>query len=91
MKEKEREEDGEMMIRLSSRKSGWCVALVAMKGLLQCISRRDMVLPSRMTCKILASTRSGDLIPGLLDLGRASFDFEAVSLFPDAVYEGEGE
>ena len=44
-----------------------------------------------MTSKIFTSTRSGDLIFGLLDLGRASFDLEAVSLFLDGVYEGGGE
>ena len=61
------------------------------KGLLQCISRRDRVLPSRMTGMIFASTRSGDLVSGLPNLGRASSDLEAVSLFPGGVYEGGEE
>jgi len=46
-----------------------------------------MVISSRMTGKILASTGSGDLISKLLDFGRASFDLEVVSLFPDGVYK----
>ena len=55
------------------------------------ISRRDRVPQSRMTNKILVSTGSGDLISKLLDLEQASLDLEAVSLFPDGVYErGEG-
>ena len=62
-----------------------------MKGLLRRISRRDKVLPSRMTGRILASIGSGDSIFRLLDLGRAISDLEAVSLFPDGMYEGGGE
>ena len=56
-----------------------------MKGLLRRISRRNRVSSSRMTGRIIDSTGSGDLVPGLLDLRRASFDLE-VNLFPDGVY-----
>jgi len=77
-----------MMIMLSSKESGKCVALIVMKGLLRCISRRNRVPLSRMTGRVLASTRSGDLVCGLLDFGQASFDLEVISLFPDGVYKG---
>ena len=55
------------------------------------ISRRDMVPPSRITGRILTLTEAGDVVFGLLDLRRASSDLEAVSLFPDGVYEEERE
>ena len=42
-----------MMIRFSSRESRRCVALVAVKGLLQRISCSEGVPPSRMTGRIL--------------------------------------
>ena len=45
-----------MVIVLSSEESGRCVALVIVKALLWRISHCDMVPPSRMTGKILAST-----------------------------------
>ena len=57
-----------------------------MKGLLQCISRRDRVSLSRMTGMILASIGLDDLIFWLLDIGRESFDLEVVNFFPDGVY-----
>ena len=62
-----------------------------MKWLLRHISRRDRVPPSRLTCKILTSTGSGDLIPRLLDFRRTNFDLEAFNLFSDGVYEEEEE
>ena len=89
-KENEREKDEEMVIKLSFLGSLEGVTLVVVKGLLRCISRRDRVPPSRMTGRILVSTGSGDLVSELLDFGRANFDLEAVSLFPDSLYE-EGE
>jgi len=42
----------------------------------------------RSVRRILVSTGLGDLVPNALDLVRASFDFEAQSLFHDGVYEG---
>ena len=65
---KEREEDEKVVIGLSFRVSGRCVALVVVKKLLRRISR-DRVPPSRMTCRILTSTGSGNRVSGLLDLG----------------------
>jgi len=54
------------------------------------ISRSDRVVsPLEGTCRILTSTGSSDLIFKSLDFGRASFDLEVVSLFPDGVYEEE--
>ena len=44
-----------------------------------------------MRGRILASTGSGDLVSECLDLGRASFDLEAISLFPDGIYMRGGE
>ena len=67
---------------LALRKSGQCVALVVMKDLLQHISCHDRwVPPSRMTGRILTSTRSVDLIFSSLNFGQANFDIEAQSLF----------
>ena len=40
-----------MLIKLSSRESGWCVALVAMKGLLQRISHHERLLSSKGMCR----------------------------------------
>ena len=65
--------------------------IVTVKGLLRCISYCDRVSPSWMTGRILTSTGSGDLISGLLDLGRGSFDLEVINLFPDGVYYKGGE
>jgi len=45
-----------MVIMLSFGESERCVTLVIVKALLWHISHRDMVPPSRMTGKILAST-----------------------------------
>ena len=61
------------------------------EGAVTAISRCDRVLSSRMTCRILASTGSGELIFKLLDFGQASFDLEAVSLFPCGMYKGGRE
>ena len=71
------------MIRKSFRESERCAVLVIMKGLLWRISHRDGVLLSRMTGQILVSTRSGDLVFSLLNLGRGSIVLEAWSPFPD--------
>jgi len=49
------------------------------------------VSPSGVTCKILSSTWSGNLISNSLNLRQASFNVEARSLFPYSVYEKEGE
>ena len=61
---------------LLSRSLAGCVTLVAMKGLLHHISCRDWVPPSKVTCRVFASTWSGDLVSSSLDLGLASFDLE---------------
>ena len=50
-KGKEREDDEEMMIRFSSRKSRRCVALVSMKGLLRHISHCNRVLLTERICR----------------------------------------
>ena len=75
----------------SSSESESYVALIVVMDLLQRINPLDRVPSSRMSGRILTSIKSGDLISRLLDLGRASFDFELVNLFPDGVYEGGGE
>ena len=62
-----------------------CVALVPVNDLLWHISCRDKVSQSRVTCRILTSTWSGDLVSNSLNLERASFDLEAWSLFPNGV------
>ena len=90
-KEKKREKDEKKVIRFSSLESRRCVALFTVKVLLRRTSLRDRVSPSRMTCRILSLTRSGDLDSGLIDLERASFILEVVSPFQDGVYKGEGE
>ena len=84
---KKSEEDEEMMLMLSFREFELSVALFIVKGLLRRISHGDRVSPSRMTCRILISIGSGDLIFRLLHLQRASFDFEVVNLFLDGMYE----
>ena len=61
------------------------------EGVVQPISHRDRVPPSRMIGRILSSIGSGDLVSGLLALVRASFDLEVVNLFPNGVYEVEGK
>ena len=66
-------------------------ALVAVKDLLQCISCCDRVLPSRVTIGFFLKTRSGDLVSSSPNLGRASFNLEAWSLFSYGVHEEEGE
>ena len=44
-----------------------------------------------MIGRILASIGAGNLILSALDFGRAIFDLEYRSLFPDGVYEGGGD
>jgi len=44
-----------------------------------------------MISRILPSAGSDDLVPGLLDFLRVSFDLEVVNLFPDGVYERGGK
>ena len=83
--------DEEMVIRLSFRKSDCCVALVTVKGLLWRISHRDRVSSPEGIGRILASTGLSDLVSRLLNFGRASFTFEAVSIFPNGLYGEEGE
>ena len=68
-KEKKREKDEKIVIGLSSRKFGRCVALVVMKEPLRRISRRKRVSSLRMTGRILVSIGSGYLVFRLLDLG----------------------
>ena len=76
---------------LSFGESEKYVTLVIVKRLLQHISRHDRARCHRMTNRILASIRSGNLVSGLLDFGQASYDLEVASLFPDGVYEGGWE
>ena len=63
-RKEEREEDEEMVIRFSSEKSGRCVTLVVVKGLLRRISRRDRVAPSRATGESPALIGSGTYLSG---------------------------
>ena len=62
---KEREEDEKVVIGLSFRVSGRCVALIVVKKLLRRISR-DRVPPSRMTCRILLQLDQAIGFPGCL-------------------------
>ena len=54
---------------LLSRSLASCTALVAVKGLLRWINFHDKMPPSRVTCRILSLTWSGDQVSSLLDLG----------------------
>ena len=76
------------MIMLSSGEPERCITLAIVKCRLRHISHYDRVLPSRMTRRILISTGSGDLVSGMLDLSRSSFDLEVVNLFPDGWTRG---
>ena len=72
MEEKERRQEVNDGQNLGLQESSWSIALVAMKNLLWYISCCDKVSPSRITSRILASTRSGDLISNSLNLEQAS-------------------
>ena len=61
-KEKEREEDEETVIRLSSREFRRCVTLVIMKKLLRRISHHDKLSPFKVTGRNPAPPGTGDLV-----------------------------
>ena len=75
-REETEENDGQT---LTLRESGWCLALADVNDLLRCISC-DKVPPWRVTCRILASTRSGYPVFNSLNLRQASYDVKARSL-----------
>ena len=82
---------GERRVDLALHESSLLRRISSREGLLRGISCRDRVSPSGVTCKILSSTWSGNLISNSLNLRQASFNVEARSLFPYSVYEKEGE
>ena len=88
-KEKERGQDENDRQVLVLWESCLCITLIVVKDLLWSINFCDKVLPSRVTGRIFASTRSGDLVSNSLNLEWGSFDLEDWSLFVYGMHEEE--